>query len=446
MSTNDKIRLNIGAGESNLPGFIPIDHKLGHDALKLDYADGSVDEVYSSHCLEHIHHSHAYEAVKEWTRVLKPGGRIRIAVPDVRKVLRDFSADDMPTALLSAWLHGSHDVDTDRHQAEFDEQSLSSLLRLCGIETIEKWAPEYEDCSRLPMSLNLGGYKRVVKIKHKPVVAMVLSTPRVGFVDFYSRLVEVARQLGWPFYQWGSTEWGKGLTCAIQNAIKDCNPDYIMCLDYDSVFDPKDCLDLLKLMQENPEYGALYPVEAHRHGDLPLGMNVINVFDYTTEITRVASGHFGCTMIRREVFETLPQPWFMSFPNVHTGEWSENSLDADIAFWVACTLHGWHTGQANNVQIGHMELCVKWVKPTGIMWQPIQNYRKNGKPPNAIFDGKYWEQFQTGRPKPTPAVTNESVEIKPEPFKSVAIEPAGNVPMKSKYIPQPEMVNGVSGA
>lgn len=425
MTMTGPIRLNIGAGERNLPGFIPLDGKQGHDATRLDYPNGSVDEIYSSHCLEHIHHRSTLATLAEWVRVLKPGGRIRIAVPDFDRVFDEYQSGKMHVEMLKCWLHGSNDVDHDRHRTITTADNLIEMLKRLGIEDIKPFQPEINDCTRLPLSLNISGYKRQVHIPREPKVVMVLSTPRVGFVDPYPGIIETARDLGWAYQPWGGTEWGKGLTMAIVKAIKDHNPDYIMCLDYDSVFDADDCRKMLKLMQDNPDVGAIYPVEAHRHGDVPLGFDTGGTVVYRGELTQVASGHFGCTMLRRQIFNDLPHPWFFSMPNPETGLWAENNVDADIAFWVMISGHGWNTCQANNVQIGHLELCVKWLKPDGATWQPIQNYRKNGKPPNAKFDGEYWES--KNRVAEIRAAQKKAEEVKKpsSAFESPNPEPSG---------------------
>ena len=66
----DAVRLNIGAGETVLEGFTPIDRKFGLEAFPLNYPDDSVEEIRCSHMLEHLSFAEANEAVNEWHRVL----------------------------------------------------------------------------------------------------------------------------------------------------------------------------------------------------------------------------------------------------------------------------------------------------------------------------------------------------------------------------------------
>jgi len=392
-NASNTIRLNIGAGDSTIPGFIPIDAKFGHDATRLDYATGSVDEIYASHVLEHIHHSEMLTTLAEWVRVLKPGGRIRIGVPNFDQIINDYKGGLLSAEQVSHWMYGYRNDDLDRHQNVLTEESLTAAIRRCGVDNIALFTPDQKDWTQSTSSLNIEGFKRKVTVNPRPKVAMVLSTPRIGFTDLFDGVADTCRELGWSYFKWGGTEWGKGLTSAIMKAINDHDPDYIMCLDYDSVFTAADCRELLRLMQENPDVGAMYPVEAHRHSDCPLGFDPKGTVVYRGELTEVLSGHFGCTILRREMFETLPHPWFFSCPNPNTGLWNENCIDADITFWALAGLHGWKTCQANTVQIGHMELCVKWIRPDGVLWQPIQNYRKHGRPPVAKFDGEFWSKF-----------------------------------------------------
>ncbi len=49
------------------------------DAAKLSFADASFDRLIATHLLEHLYRPH--EVLREWARVVKPGGIISIVLP-----------------------------------------------------------------------------------------------------------------------------------------------------------------------------------------------------------------------------------------------------------------------------------------------------------------------------------------------------------------------------
>ena len=56
----------------------------------IPYANETVDVVYSSHFLEHLPHQEALPFVREVYRVLKIGGIIRLVVPDLESITRNY--------------------------------------------------------------------------------------------------------------------------------------------------------------------------------------------------------------------------------------------------------------------------------------------------------------------------------------------------------------------
>jgi len=76
--------IDIGAGndplvvqEGSVRGF---DKEDGDALYMAGVADASYDFVYSSHCLEHMPDIHL--ALRNWVRILKPGGILYVVVPD----------------------------------------------------------------------------------------------------------------------------------------------------------------------------------------------------------------------------------------------------------------------------------------------------------------------------------------------------------------------------
>ena len=107
-------RLEIGPGAEGLPGFEtfnirpPASH-IG-DARRLPFPDSSFDEVYSSHCIEHIDWHDVEATIAEWARVLRPCGTLEIHTVDaflLMKSLVDIEYGD-PGLRAGKWRSDLH--------------------------------------------------------------------------------------------------------------------------------------------------------------------------------------------------------------------------------------------------------------------------------------------------------------------------------------------------
>src|SRR6185436_18792799 len=88
-NADGKVLLNLGCGDYTSDEFINIDAvpysktNIVGDIQDLSrFPSGSVDMIYASHVIEHIPRSNLERTLKEWNRVLKPGGILRFGVPD----------------------------------------------------------------------------------------------------------------------------------------------------------------------------------------------------------------------------------------------------------------------------------------------------------------------------------------------------------------------------
>lgn len=78
--------LNLGAGSNRLPGHLSVDFygepdvRVDLNAFPYPWPDNSVDGIEMWHVLEHI--PQWWGAFNECARILKPGGYLRINVPD----------------------------------------------------------------------------------------------------------------------------------------------------------------------------------------------------------------------------------------------------------------------------------------------------------------------------------------------------------------------------
>lgn len=384
------VRLNIGAGGTEIPGYTPFDIKDGFDASQpLPFEDGSVDEIYASHVLEHIPYTQTVPVLREWARVLKPNGIMRIAVPDMDKLCRERTIENR--WLVDRVIYGGRTDQHDVHVAGFDADTLANAMHAAGIGHVQPFEPFAEDCSRHQFSLNLEGRKRWWPRLEKPTIALVMSQPRLCFTDHATRLIDLAHALPFGRVLYGGAFWDRDITLGTKKAIDTMNPDFLLYSDYDSTFTTDDVLKLIDTLQSCPEAAAVTCVQMNRNKDYPLVFDPKR--DYSGPMTRVDFGHFGLTIIRADVFKELPQPWFWSMPGRdpegHVTDWEGAfQSDADITFWRSLHDYGFPVIQRNDVIIGHMILSVKW--PTnlgkGFMLQPIESYNKVGKPNGVVLD------------------------------------------------------------
>lgn len=89
----DSIKLNLGCGTDYKNGWINIDNNSDDNIEKLDinqdlrqplpFENDSVDFIFNEHFIEHLTVEEGVAAVKEMMRILKPGGVIRMATPDL---------------------------------------------------------------------------------------------------------------------------------------------------------------------------------------------------------------------------------------------------------------------------------------------------------------------------------------------------------------------------
>jgi aspartate beta-hydroxylase len=159
------LKLHIGCGAHELPGWINLDV---HPAplcwnvqWGLPFADGAATQVFVSHLLEHLFFPHdAMAFLIELKRVLAPGGRVRLVVPDVAQLVdayqrgdRDFfarRAAHWPGArgdgpLLAQFLNyagaGPDPVYLfEAHKFGYDFDTLAAMLREAGFEGIVRSA------------------------------------------------------------------------------------------------------------------------------------------------------------------------------------------------------------------------------------------------------------------------------------------------------------------
>lgn len=86
-------KLNLGCGDKILPGYVNVDVAESRRGLRPDvlcdlrkltsFEDNTADEILSVHVVEHFWRWEVVDILKEWTRVLKPGGTMFLECPNL---------------------------------------------------------------------------------------------------------------------------------------------------------------------------------------------------------------------------------------------------------------------------------------------------------------------------------------------------------------------------
>lgn len=104
----ENLYLNLGCGPHFIEGWQNLD-LIDHPKVRrfdlrqpLPFATGSAAAVFTEHFLEHLSKDEALRFLAECKRVLKPGGAIRISMPDLQHLLRCYSGRSL-IKLTGVW-------------------------------------------------------------------------------------------------------------------------------------------------------------------------------------------------------------------------------------------------------------------------------------------------------------------------------------------------------
>lgn len=148
---SDPVCLNLGCWHRHIPGWVHvdlcdmphIDHQSRIDDLPM-FADASVDLIYSSHSFEYFDRQQAPRVLAEWHRVLKPGGTLRLAVPDFDALLQVYAKTGAVERILGP-LYGRMEIETGDgpvtlyHKTVYTFASLQALLEANGFGDIRRY-------------------------------------------------------------------------------------------------------------------------------------------------------------------------------------------------------------------------------------------------------------------------------------------------------------------
>ncbi|WP_428304432.1 class I SAM-dependent methyltransferase [Lacipirellula sp.] len=146
-------RLHIGCGKVHFPGWVNVDRDPMSEIVDVSWDlrhslpihDGTVEYIFHEHFMEHLTVEEGLALSRECRRMLKPGGILRIGMPDLADVVRQYAENDWRLPWMKKY--GYEHIQTRaeniniafrewEHKWLYDREELHRRLCEAGFETI----------------------------------------------------------------------------------------------------------------------------------------------------------------------------------------------------------------------------------------------------------------------------------------------------------------------
>jgi predicted SAM-dependent methyltransferase len=160
------VKIEVGSGGNPQPGYLHVDVDPGMPGLTavcrmgdepLPFPDGCASEILSNHSVEHVSWLKVDSVVRDWLRVLKPGGRVFLRTPDLEFICKTYLSgrrtDEHPTDEInmfrifgdcghSEWanikLFAGQNYPGNFHYFALDMDMLTRLFTKCGFINVRR--------------------------------------------------------------------------------------------------------------------------------------------------------------------------------------------------------------------------------------------------------------------------------------------------------------------
>ena len=138
-------RLNLGAGDEQIAGWIHVDYRPDvadtiADATRLPFASGAAAEIRAMDLLEHFPHDRTQAILGEWRRVLAHAGTLTIKVPNILALARAIIAAPHREAMYVRNVYGGHrwgpDGAWDTHHWAWSPETITHELAQAGFRIV----------------------------------------------------------------------------------------------------------------------------------------------------------------------------------------------------------------------------------------------------------------------------------------------------------------------
>jgi SAM-dependent methyltransferase len=170
------MKLNLGCGDKILEGYVNVDVVESRAGKKPDvicdlhkltsFEDNSADEVMAIHVVEHFWRWEVVDILKEWARVLKPGGKMILECPNLISACQELLANPQINAgagkegQRSMWVFYGDPAWKDPlmiHRWGYTPLSLAMVMHEAGLRDLKQEPAQFK--LREPRDMRVTGVK-----------------------------------------------------------------------------------------------------------------------------------------------------------------------------------------------------------------------------------------------------------------------------------------------
>jgi len=139
------VKLHLGCGNTRIPGFVNVDMvktpavDMQADIKFLSGIDNdSVDLIYTCNTIEHLSRYEIGSTLKRWYKILKPGGILRVSVPDLEAVFKYYNKTKDLMGIYNT-LYGGQKNEFGFHHWGWDFKTLKRDLEKIGFKDVRRY-------------------------------------------------------------------------------------------------------------------------------------------------------------------------------------------------------------------------------------------------------------------------------------------------------------------